>query len=193
MERDLVNHPNRKKSKRGSAESAVLKRWFGELEVVEAKKELRVQPNEEDIISAVKNDPRQCVFSRACQRMWSSTAVVFFRTVAYVDLLDSAGKRRLERFSISSAGQRMIRDFDAGKKIDPKGFVLLPPSASATTDRVLQYGKESKERKRQALMLGKSTSLSDNSKYHSKKRKPSLGRLSMMRNGGGMVHFPAEK
>ena len=59
-----------------------LKRWFGDLEVVEAKQDIRIQPNDDDIKNAIKNDPSRCVFSQACKRMWSSTAVVFFGTIA---------------------------------------------------------------------------------------------------------------
>ena len=162
---------------------AGLRRWFGNLEVIEAKAELRVQPNEEDIKNAIPNDPKNCVFSRACQRMWSSTAVVFFGTIAYVDLLDKNGVRHVERFTISSEGKRFIRAFDAKKPIRPKGFVLLPPTASTTIEA---RNARSKKDRRRAVLKGKSTG----SNARRPKRKPTGIRLSVFRNGTGMVQFP---
>jgi hypothetical protein len=166
-----------------------LRKWFGDLEVVEAKKELRVQPNDNDIKESVANDPRNCVFSRACQRMWNSTVVVFFGTVAYVDLLDAAGKRRVERFNISLAGQRFIREFDAGSPITPGGFVLLPPAPSMTIKEKRKNFKKYAAKRRRAILKGKTTGAKTPGAKRPK-RKPSGIRLSVFRNGTGMAQFP---
>lgn len=165
-----------------SADRVGLQKWFGNLQVIEAKTELRVQPNKADIECAVKADPRNCVFSKACQRMWGSTAVVFFGTVAYVDLLDSNGVRHVERFMIGREGKKFIRDFDAGKKLLPKGFRLPPPTRTQTA-----AGQAAKARRREALIKGRAISTNDAPRP---KRKPTSIRLSVFRNGKGMVHFP---
>lgn len=164
-------------------DSACLRKWFGDLEVIEAKRELRVQPNDDDIKNAVKHDPMNCVFSRACQRMWSSTAVVFFGTVAYVDLLDSKGVRHVERFTISADGKRFIREFDAGKVTKPRGFVLLAPTKSQTAAAKTLRRKQLRSA-RKAVLKGKTTGALR------PKRKPTGIRLSVFRNGMGMAQFP---
>lgn len=162
-----------------------LKRWFGELEVVEAKKELRVQPNDLDIASAIQGDPRNCVFSRACQRQWGSTFVVFFGTVAYLDLLGPDGVRRIERFVLSRAAKRFIKAFDAGETMDPRGFSLLPPSRSQTADEIT---RQTSRRKHEAILKGKSTVTG----AARPKREPTGLRLSAFFRGGmGMVQFPS--
>ena len=119
-----------------------LQKYFGDLPIVEAKKELRIQPNAKDIKAAVRGDAEQCVFSRACKRMWNSERVAFFGTKAYVELLDKNGNKRIERFVISNEGRKMIKDFDKGKKIDPAGFVLKPPSPSNTAAYFLVKARE---------------------------------------------------
>jgi hypothetical protein len=162
-----------------------LRKWFGDLEVIEARHDIRIQPNEEDIKNAVPNDPTQCVFSQACRRMWSSNAVVFFGTVAYVDLLDKHGVRHVERFNISEQGKRFIREFDAGMTIAPKSFVLHAPSPRKTAAAINESIKEWK-RKRKAILKGRAVG----SKAKRPKRKPTGLRLSMFRNGMGMAQFP---
>src|SRR6188474_2774565 len=92
---------------KSSHEIRKLKQWFGNLPVVEAKRELRIQPSLRDIRGAVKQDPERCVFSRACRRQLGANTAVFFRTRAYVDLLDEDGKRHIERFNISKDGTKL--------------------------------------------------------------------------------------
>jgi hypothetical protein len=116
--------------------------------------------------------------------MWGSTAVVFFGTIAYVDLLDKNGRRHVERFVISEEGKRFIRAFDAGKNIVPKGFLLRPPPPSHTAAKVSAV---SKAFRRKAVLKGSSTG----SDAKRPKRKPTGMRLSVFRNGMGMAQFPA--
>lgn len=120
-----------------------LAKFFDGLPIVEAKAPLRVQPSKADIRGATKNDPENCVFSRACKRMWDCDRVLFLGTRAYVELLDKRGKRHVERFDIDAASRKMIKDFDAGKTIDPAGFVLRPPCKSHTLEglRKIRAGK----------------------------------------------------
>lgn len=162
-----------------------LKKWFGDLEVIEATHSIRIQPNESDIENAVRNDPMNCIFSKACQRMWSSKAVVFFGTVAYVDLLDKNGIRHVERFSISAEGKRFIKAYDQKKKIMLKSFLLLPPAQTLTSKAVAKKSRKDRQAKREAILLGKTTGAKR------PQRKPTGMRLStFFRNGNGMVQFP---
>lgn len=118
-----------------------LKSFFGDLPLVEARKPLRIQPSAVDIKTAKRKDPENCVFSKACKRMWNAKKVVFLGSRAYVQLLDQNGNPRIERFNISNQGQRMIQAFDAGKKVDPAGFILLPPGKSSTLSGIRKMNK----------------------------------------------------
>lgn len=170
------------------SQKQLVERWFDNMPVVEAKRELRIQPNKGDIKGAVPNDPHNCVFSKACARMWNSHAVLFFGTVAYVDLLSPNGQRRVERFLISEAGQKFIREVDAGKSVVPGGFVLLPPTRSTL---VAARNKSSRD-KRKALLKGSAVVKKRKNKGKAHYRKPSFARVSAARSGRGMVQFPAQ-
>ena len=89
----------------------VVRRWFEGLEVIEATEMLRIQPNEDDIVDAIASNAELCVFSRACKRQWNATKVMFFGTVAYIDLLDYEGKRHVERFTIPKKARAYILEF----------------------------------------------------------------------------------
>lgn len=130
------------KSKKPHQDRSYLRKIFGDLPIVEAKRELRIQPNARDIRTAVRGNAEQCVFSMACKRMWSAKHVAFFGTKAYIELLDSKGRARIERFNIPADGRKMIKDFDAGRQIDPKGFRLLPSSPSNTAAYFLKKARE---------------------------------------------------
>lgn len=178
------------KFKQAGVTEEAIRRFFDGLEVIEAKRELRIQPNAVDSKDAVRDDPTACVFSRACQRVYGSQAVLFFKTIAYVDLLGtrgkSKGKRRIERFTIGHAGRKFIRDFDAGKVTSPAGFVLLPPSQCATLVGVAQSKARLKKKSREAILVGQKRY---GSKAKRKPRKASVSRIKGLRNGMGMVHF----
>ena len=135
----------------------------------------------------MKGDPTQCAFSRACQRMWESSIVVFFSTVAYVDLLSDEGTRRVERFIISKGAQDFIRAFDDGEHVNPKGFVLSAPRPSQTVDRQTQAQSDHKERILKGTISGERGPQDPPRAYTWTNR-----RASFYRHGAGMVHFSAK-
>lgn len=160
----------------------LVRRWFEGLEVIEAKDPLRIQPNQDDIVGAIASNPAKCVFSRACKRQWESTKVMFFGTVAYIDLLDDDGKRHVERFTIPRKARAYIREFDEGKVTVPKGFTLLPPAPNETIE-----GKRKRAEKcRPALLKGKAT----RRKHPKASPTPSKFSISAGRLGIGRVQFP---
>ena len=61
-----------------------LKRFFGNLPVVDAKENLRIFVNDDDVHGAKRRDPKNCVLARACCRLYGSNAVAFFRMTAYL-------------------------------------------------------------------------------------------------------------
>jgi hypothetical protein len=178
---------NKKKSKR--TENKVLeavKRFFGDehLEVVGAVHELRLQPNTEDIATAIPNSPTNCALANAAHRMFGSTAVFFWGTVAYVDLIGPDGVRRIERFYLSKEAMRYAASLDLQQKIDPGGFILLPPTPSRRLDTRLEKGRRLAARKK-AKLVGQATGKSHSGKG---KRKPPKA-YALTRNGTGQVQF----
>jgi hypothetical protein len=151
---------NKAHFKRGkpSPDLAMVKNWFPGLPVVEAKHALRIQPSASDLSNSVRHDAQRCVFSQCARRMWGSHRVVFFGSTAYLDLLDSYGRRRVERFLISADGRRLIRDFDAGKKIKLRGFVLRPPSKTTMLKSKRRYAAEYHKKHGYAQQATKSVS-----------------------------------
>jgi hypothetical protein len=119
--------------KSGSNIQARLEKVFGKgLEYVEAKIVLRLQPIASDAKGAVKYDPCNCVFARCATRMYQSTAAVFWKTSAYIDLIDEDGVRRVHRFRVSRKVYEEIVAFDHGKPLKlGQAFTLSPFSPSA--------------------------------------------------------------
>ena len=120
----------------------LLKRIFGGLPVVDAKHGLRIFATKYDIGLAKRKDPTNCVWAKACRRLYGSKIVAFFRTVAYIELQDSKGNLRVERFMLTRPTIRSIASFDRTGKVDPAGYNLLPPSPRRTMDYNLQWSRE---------------------------------------------------
>lgn len=169
-----------------------LTRYFNGLRVVEATEALHIQPQRCDIETAERDDPANCAFSRACQRMYDSSVVLFFGTVAYVDLLDPDGDRRVHRFRIDPRAQAFIKAFDAGDDVKPGGFRLTPPPPAATLAGISARTKKRTVRIRESLLKGEAHE-PDQRFNHGGMRHPNAKRIRNFRNGSGMVHFPKVK
>jgi hypothetical protein len=112
-----------------------IRRTWGDVPVVDAAKELRVFIAPEDLEGASPKDPAYCVFARACRRTFHATKVLFFRSVAYVELPDQQGRRRVERFIMGDSMRGLIESFDRGEGVIPEGgFVLKVPRPSRTLE-----------------------------------------------------------
>jgi hypothetical protein len=107
---------------------------FGkDIETYDATFPLRVQPTEADMVGADPKDPFNCFFVRAIKRMYGSYAVVFWKTIAYVDLINGQGVRCIYRFSVPKDATVRLGRFDRGEDF-PKGaaITLLPPTKAET-------------------------------------------------------------
>ncbi len=102
-----------------------IRRTWGDVDVVDAKKDLRLFISPEDVDRATKKDPAYCVFAQACRRTFHATKVLFFRSVAYVELPDDKGTRRVERFVMGDSMRDLVESFDRGEGIIPEGGFLL--------------------------------------------------------------------
>jgi hypothetical protein len=181
---------NRGFSSRSMRSYEEIKRIWGDVEVVDAKNDLRVFIQQEDVNSATQKDPGCCVFAQACKRQFSATKVLFWKSVAYVELPGKDGRPRVERFFLSSGMRDLIDNFDKGKPIASiAGFELKKPSLSRTFEGARRCFKKADTKKREALLSG--------IKLVSRKGEQGIGAYSKparvidleVRNGSGRVHF----
>lgn len=157
--------------------SKILKRVFGGLPVVDAKRELRVFVAKYDIKPAKRKDPTNCVFAKACRRLYGSRIVAFFRTVVYMELPDNKGNLRIERFRPSRPTERSIARFDRTGKADPAGYHLLPPSPGKTMDHQLEIARKYQAATKHGTPASK------------KGTGPKKKIIAEVRNGKGLVKF----
>ena len=187
---------SKKKRTSGSGKTESFKeitRHWGDVEVVDADKDLRVFVQPEDLLCATKKDPGCCVFAQACKRQFAATKVLFWRSVAFVELPSPNGVKRVERFQLSPQMRDLIDNFDRNKKVpDLAGFELRRPRPSTTFEGMALRKKAAKARKQEALLLG--------TRQTTKKGRQGEGRFSKpvrvvdleVRNGSGRVHFKKE-
>jgi hypothetical protein len=132
-----------------------IKRHWGDIEVVDAAKDLRVFIQPEDVGSAKVKDPGCCVFAQACKRQFAATKVLFWKSVAYVELPSPDGSRRVERFVLTREMRDLIENFDRGNSVaEMAGFELKKPNPSSTLSGKLRKNREWKEKRRKALLKG---------------------------------------
>jgi hypothetical protein len=112
----------------------IIQRLFNGLPVVHPKKEMVIHVIAADIKSAKRGDPLNCVFAKACERLFGSHNVAFWRNYAYVE---RDGK--IERFVLPQATRDSVMMWDKAGKAEPGGYLLRPPPPSATLDQKLAY------------------------------------------------------
>jgi hypothetical protein len=179
-----------KKHLRNDKVSVEIKRHWGDIEVVDATKDLRVFVQPEDISSAVEKDPGCCVFAQACKRQFAATKVLFWKSVAYVELPGPDGKRRVERFTLSSQMRSLIEDFDKGKPVIPEaGFELKRVRNSERFEAREEKRRKAKERKKHALLSGTCTGERKGNQGKGAFSKPAMVVDLEVRNGQGRVQF----
>lgn len=171
---------------RDKAQKEAVERFFGGMKVEEATEPLRIFPNEADIIAAKQGSPEECVIAQACHRLFGSSAVLIFKSVAYVDLPDATGIRKVNRFYVPKALSRQIVEYDKTGKFPSNGFTLLPPPESERLDYDRKYQAERAKRikngdhkvdpQKSALLKGTV-------------RGVKAAMLTGVRDGSGMVHF----
>lgn len=136
-----------------------IRRLWGDVEVKDAHDDLRVFINETDLATAVQKDPAECVFAQACKRVFGSTKVLFFRSVAYVELRAEDGTPRVERFIMPDNMRELVEAFDKGEGVIPQaGFVLRAPPKGRTLEHCRKKSQKSiqnlRRRKLEGEMIG---------------------------------------
>jgi hypothetical protein len=169
---------------------AEVKRLWGDVEVVDSCKDLRVFVQPEDVKKATAKDPGCCVFEQACKRQFAATKVLFWRSVAYVELPGPDGKRRVERFALSSEMRDLIENFDKGNSVsDVAGFELKKPRPSERFDAKARRMKRYHAGRKKALLKGTRQAKKRGKQGEGKYSKPSVVVDLEVRNGTGRVHF----
>lgn len=168
-----------------------IKRHWGDVEVVDAEKDLRVFIQPEDVNSATAKHPGCCVFAQACKRQFAATKVLFWKSVAYVELPGVDGKKRVERFQLGPNMRELIENFDKGMPVaEMAGFELKKPRPSYTLDGLLAKNRASKQRRRAALIKGtRDKGSSGTGKGKGAYSKPAIVVDLEVRDGKGRVQF----
>lgn len=145
------------------------------LEIKDAEHAILVTIRPEHIASAKRGDPQHCVIAEAFRDQHGATTVFINRTVAYVDLTDIDGVRKLMRFSVPPRTFRVVIEaFDLTANVLGTQVWLMPPAPSDTLDRRAHYNRN---RKRD----GKAEYAK------AKRRKRTMAPLTAsLRNGSGM-------
>jgi hypothetical protein len=170
---------------------ARVRRLLGkDVEIIDAKRELRVFIRPEDLAKAVIRDPGECVFAQACKRQFGAGTVFFWRSRAFVELPGEDGVRRVERFVLPKEMRKLIEDFDSGRTIIPEaGFLLNAPTESQTLEheRIRRRPRRRLEREREEA---KKRLLGTTTPRVSEAGKPTrLRDRLIIRSGAGQVHF----
>lgn len=157
-----------------------LRRYHGELPIIDAIAPLQLFPSKDDVACAIKGDHMECAIAQCAKRVCGSTAVIIDRTVAYVDHFDEDGKRRIHRYTMTKKTQKAIAGFDQGLGFPAAGFTLAVPTGSNTLDAQLERSRTQYERDRKK----KAKALMNGTIVEKRERKDPLAGL--VRNGSGL-------
>ena len=177
---------------KGSKSQLEIQRHWGDVQVIDAKKDLRVFIKPEDVATAKSKDPGCCIFAQACKRQFAATKVLFWRCVAYVELPGPDGKRRVERFELSRDMRQLIEDFDRGNTVPlSAGFELKRVRPHMTFEGKRKKNNAYLERKKRAAIKGTSEGSASEIKGQGKGAysKPAIVIDLEVRDGRGMVQF----
>jgi hypothetical protein len=124
---------------------------FGKnIEIREARYPLRLQPIPADMDGADPKDPSNCVFVHTVKRMYGSQVVIFWKHIAYLDMRDNDGIRRVYRFAVTRTGTQRLCKFDHGEPF-PLGsaITLMPATKSQTLSAVRKSAQRRKKQQKQ--------------------------------------------
>lgn len=157
---------------------------LGEYPIVEADADILIYVTGEDARDAVPGDPNNCIFAKACKRSYGSRGVLFFPTVAYIDMPNEKGERVILRACVKEATRRAIEDLDIGGFRKSGTFRLYAMPKAQTLKRT----RELKRKRAKALKAGKRKI--DPTRSAAARKAQSLRKAAKyygLRDGGGMV------
>ncbi len=140
--KDKTRYPN---STHRNPVQLELRKYFGDLEIVDAKIPLQLFPNEDDFRKATQLDPFSCGFKRAAERQCGATAAVVFEGSAYFDYAGTDGVRRIYRHIPAPPTKEVIRTFDqeGPDAVDIKrAFIFAAPAKSKSREYIAKSSRK---------------------------------------------------
>jgi hypothetical protein len=133
--------------RRSQEQVEMLKRVFAGMELIDAKANMYLHAIHADQIGAIPHSLTNCVFAKTCTRLHGSTAVVFMKELAYIDMEDEDGVRRVLRFEMSEKMKRSVEKYDEtdGREFEPGTYLLRAPSRSRSLDELRAHSKRRRE------------------------------------------------
>jgi hypothetical protein len=172
---------------RQSAEVASI---FGDLEIVEAKADFVVYVTADEQQQGISGDPNNCMFALGCKRAFGSKGVLFYPTIAYVDMLDPSdpSRRIVMRFMLPAETRRRLEAFDRGEGGFKEATFILKAVPKYKT--LAQQAKQKLKQKRALLRGSHSAEYIESRKAAAAKALHTRrnSRLMGVRSGTGQVH-----
>lgn len=189
-----IRKPLKKKGRRLAFHGAreIRRTTFDGMPIVDSTADMTLVVSTKDVEAAKgsERDPGNCILAKACQEKVGASRVAFFRSIAYLDLPDAKGRRRLVRFMLDKDASAVVRAFDRGSSVKGEMSVTLrAPTPSTTLDSVRERAIRDRARKRQALLMGKIAGDSSKARFY---KKPNIADLDV-RSGTGLVHNTLKK
>lgn len=170
----------------------LLRRVFQGMEIVDAKADVLINAKDEDFKGSTPNHLENCVFARACRRLYDSGVMLFMASVAYVDMPDEDGVRKVHRFIMGwkLRGAIRVMDESGGTKFVPGVFRLHAPPRANRLDYIRENSRQ--RRKDPAYRAKKAESQRHRkaaivSRARTVKTRHRAGTLGILRSGSGLV------
>jgi hypothetical protein len=151
------NHQRRRILVSTGKEIKALRKHFGDLPIKEAKANVYVRPNADDIKNGIPGDPERCALSLCVRRAYGAKMVLFLGSFAFIDLVDEKNRQAIWRLRQTTAGKNWVRQFDETKdktKMLDSGLMLTVPSPSITRKAITKRNKEAARQARKAAKAG---------------------------------------
>lgn len=128
--------------------------------VIDGKFSFLIQPTKEDIKNGVPGDHTECMYARACRRLYNCELVWITRTLAYLELNNKKGEPELRRFILKDPARSQVKGFDKGEVDTPEAVIFAEPkgafSLDAKRETEARRRVRSKSKKKSAYIKGES-------------------------------------
>jgi hypothetical protein len=132
-------------------QSKAVRDVLGDYPIVEATADILIYVSAADAEEAIPGDPNNCIFAKACKRSYGSRGVLFFPTIAYIDMPNEHGERVVFRAGVKEATRRAIEALDLAGERREGTFRLYAIPKSNT----LAVMKKNQRRRTQELKKSK--------------------------------------
>jgi len=139
-----------KVQQRSERSLSVLRRRWGDFDVVDATHDLLLFVQKDDIENAKRKAPGECALAKCAMRLIGSARAAFFRNTAYVEHPDTSGRRKVYRYQYPKLTRKFVADFDLGKSVPENLQIrLMPPTPSEKLESKRRYSAKWAARNRE--------------------------------------------